>query len=69
MFWCFRVADTAKHPFLHQLINDLVSQLSKEGSYSEAAALLVKQGNVQAAIEYYLEAGMPQQAAQVQPEY
>ncbi|CAL8468379.1 g7919 [Coccomyxa elongata] len=59
-----RVADNAKHPSLQQLVKDLISHSLNEGKFNKAATLLLKQGNVQAAMEYYLEAGMPQQAAQ-----
>lgn len=46
-------------------MSDLVEQLSRDGDFGEAASVLLKQGNMCAAMEYFLKAGMPDQAAQV----
>ena len=66
-FCCYmcRVASTVKHPSLRQLTAELIDSLSREGKFGEAANVLLDQDDVQAAMEFYFKAGMPDQAARV----
>lgn len=66
--FCCRVADTAKHPSLRQLQQMLEEQLLKDGQDKDAAALMLRQGDVQAAVDCYMRAGMPNEAAKVWPQ-
>lgn len=66
-FCCYmcRIASTIKHSSLRQLTAELIDSLSREGNFEEAANLLLDQGDVQAAMEFYFKDGMPDQVARV----